>query len=81
MIKNKHFFLYFRLHYHPDGSISFSYGDGDGTVNLRSLEVCLKWIHQQTQKVYHKKIFNVDHMETLDNINVLNYIGGVLSSS
>ncbi|XP_015509870.2 phospholipase A2 group XV [Neodiprion lecontei] len=53
-------------------------GDGDGTVNSRSLEGCLHWQDKQKQKIYHKEFPKVDHMQILKNVDILNYISNVL---
>lgn len=49
-------------------------GDGDGTVNLRSLEGCLHWKNLQKQKIYHTSFSKADHTGILRNNDVLNYI-------
>lgn len=40
-------------------------GDGDGTVNTRSLIGCTRWADQQSQPVHHKVLPGVDHMAIL----------------
>lgn len=73
-----------QLYYKPgtwlDGYPTLINGDGDGTVNRRSLEGCLKWETLQKQKVYSKAIPNVDHMKILSDKSVLDYIGGLINS-
>ncbi|XP_015921524.1 lysosomal phospholipase A and acyltransferase [Parasteatoda tepidariorum] len=54
------------------------YGDGDGTVNVRSLEACLLWQGKQKQKIYHTPLNNVDHMGILADLHVLDYIKHVI---
>ena len=56
--------------YQPD----VVWGDGDGTVNIRSLHGCLRWQGKQKQKITHKEFANVDHLGMLDNKDVNNYI-------
>ena len=56
--------------YQPD----VVWGDGDGTVNLRSLVGCLRWQGKQKQKVYHKAFKNVDHLGMLNNLDINSYI-------
>ncbi|XP_076751443.1 lysosomal phospholipase A and acyltransferase [Xylocopa sonorina] len=71
-----------RLYYKPGTSIEgipqLISGDGDGTVNLRSLEACKYWQGKQKQKVYFQFFPGVNHMDILRNTNVLNYIRTVL---
>jgi len=40
-------------------------GDGDGTVNIRSLEGCLKWRKTQSQPVHHQVFEKVNHLDML----------------
>lgn len=54
-------------------------GDGDGTVNLRSLEGCLYWKDKQKKNIYHQPFPKVDHMQILKDLNVLNYIRTTLN--
>ncbi|KAJ9587279.1 hypothetical protein L9F63_019210, partial [Diploptera punctata] len=49
----------------PDGYPNFLYGDGDGTVNRRSLEGCLSWQGKQKEKIYHQTFPNLNHMKIL----------------
>lgn len=58
----------------PDSSPTLVYGDGDGTVNVRSLEGCLQWETQQPQPVYHQAFNGSDHMGILSDPRVLDYI-------
>ncbi|XP_029049451.1 phospholipase A2 group XV-like isoform X1 [Osmia bicornis bicornis] len=71
-----------KLYYKPGTSIEdipqLVPGDGDGTVNLRSLEGCKYWQGKQKQKVYSQTFSGVDHMDILRNINVLTYIKTIL---
>ena len=70
--------MFFRISYKPnsfpDGYPDFLYGDGDGTVNRRSLEGCLMWDGKQKQKIYHQTFSNLDHMNILHDKRILNYI-------
>ncbi|XP_054282894.1 phospholipase A2 group XV-like [Macrosteles quadrilineatus] len=58
----------------PEGSPSFVFGDGDGTVNKRSLEGCLHWKGNQKQPVYHQTFPNMDHMDVLSDDRIIDYI-------
>jgi len=40
-------------------------GDGDGTVNIRSLEGCLKWKGSQKHDVHHKVFKGINHVDML----------------
>nr|XP_034172371.1 phospholipase A2 group XV-like isoform X2 [Osmia lignaria] len=71
-----------KLYYKPGTSIEgipqLVPGDGDGTVNLRSLEGCKYWQGKQKQKVYSQTFSGVNHMDILRNIDVLTYIKTIL---
>lgn len=58
-----------RLQYKPgtwlDGTPSLIYGDGDGTVNIRSLEGCKHWQPLQKPKVFYQALPKTDHLEIL----------------
>ncbi|KAG8041536.1 hypothetical protein G9C98_002829 [Cotesia typhae] len=73
-----------KLYYKPgvtlDSYPQLILGDGDGTVNLRSLEGCLYWKTKQKQRIYHQTFAGVDHMEILRNQHVLDYIKTTLST-
>ncbi|XP_064120034.1 phospholipase A2 group XV-like [Macrobrachium nipponense] len=49
-------------------------GDGDGTVNTRSAELCLKWKDGQKQNIYHKAIKGINHMSILSDKEIIDYI-------
>lgn len=70
------------MYYKPgtsiEGSPQLIPGDGDGTVNLRSLEGCKYWQNKQKCKVYPQVFPGVNHMDILKNSNVLNYIKTIL---
>ncbi|XP_044266833.1 phospholipase A2 group XV-like isoform X1 [Tribolium madens] len=72
-----------RLYYKPgtwlDGYPTLINGDGDGTVNRKSLEGCLHWGNLQKQKVYSKQLPKVDHMQILKNKDVLSYIANLIN--
>ncbi|KAG7201541.1 hypothetical protein KM043_004292 [Ampulex compressa] len=71
-----------RLYYKPgttiDGYPQLIPGDGDGTVNLRSLEGCLHWQNKQKQKVHSQAFPHLNHMDILRNENVLEYVKNIL---
>lgn len=63
----------------PDGKPRVAYGDGDGTVNLVSLQACTKWSKRQLQPMYYRNFTSVDHMNILVDSKVLDYIGEALA--
>lgn len=65
--------LFYKPGSFPD-SPNFQYGDGDGTVNRRSLASCLRWRDKQKQKVYYQPFSNMDHMQVLRDERVISYI-------
>ncbi|KRT78941.1 hypothetical protein AMK59_6658 [Oryctes borbonicus] len=54
-------------------------GDGDGTVNRRSLEGCRSWSSKQKQPIHELALPKVDHMSILKDINVLKYISNLVN--
>lgn len=71
-----------RLYYKPGTTIQgypqLIFGDGDGTVNMRSLGACAHWQSGQKQKIYHQGFPGVDHTNILRNPDVLAYINATL---
>ncbi|XP_066976870.1 lysosomal phospholipase A and acyltransferase-like [Macrobrachium rosenbergii] len=51
-----------------------SYGDGDGTVNQRSLDLCLQWGGLQEQEVRYETFDNAEHVHILQNANFTSYL-------
>lgn len=45
----------------PSSTPVIKKGDGDGTVNLRSMKACLNWRTQQTQPVHYRTFKGIDH--------------------
>lgn len=62
----------------PDAKPKPSYGDGDGTVNLISLQACRNWAQKQRQPLYYKSFPTVDHMTILSDGKILDYVGEAL---
>lgn len=58
----------------PDIYPATIYGNGDGTVNRRSLEACTNWVTQQKQTVKHVVFDKAEHMQILKNKEVIDYI-------
>ncbi|KAF5269291.1 hypothetical protein FQR65_LT02592 [Abscondita terminalis] len=73
-----------RLYYKPgtwlDGYPVLINGDGDGTVNRRSLEGCILWQSLQKQPVHVLPLPGVDHMTILNHPEVLKYIANLVNS-
>ncbi|XP_068689342.1 lysosomal phospholipase A and acyltransferase-like [Montipora foliosa] len=62
----------------PDTQPKVSYGNGDGTVNIRSLQACGKWNQRQPQPVTQQTYPSVNHNGVLSNEDVHNYIKKLL---
>ncbi|KAK2561458.1 Phospholipase A2 group XV [Acropora cervicornis] len=62
----------------PDAQPKVFYGDGDGTVNIRSLQACHKWNQRQLQPVTLKTFHSVNHNGVLSDKNVHDYIKPLL---
>ena len=56
----------------PDSTPQVKYGDGDGTVNRRSAEACLKWESQQRQSFKSRAFPRVQHGEIVKSNDVFN---------
>lgn len=73
-----------KLYYKPgtwlDGYPKLINGDGDGTVNRRSLEGCQFWQSLQKQPVHSLPLPKVDHMQILKHPSVLSYIANLVNS-
>jgi lysophospholipase-3 len=58
----------------PDSQPQVVYGDGDGTVNLRSLRGYQRWYGKQDQKIFSKEVSGADHLQILRHQDVLDYL-------
>lgn len=58
----------------PNGRPKITYSDGDGTVNLVSLQACQKWKNQQKAPIYYKNFDDIDHMTILSDQSVMDFI-------
>lgn len=81
MFENK--FEIFRLNYKSDlkSTPALVTGDGDGTVNARSLKACEQWsgTKAQREKTIHSiEIPGVDHMGILGDKRVVEYVLEIL---
>lgn len=60
------------------GSPELVLGDGDGSVNRRSLEGCTHWRGLQKQPITTLEVPNVEHFEILGNPQIVSYVLDVL---
>lgn len=58
----------------PDHQPKIFWGDGDSTVNTRSLTGCLRWQNVSEKQVNHLAIPGVDHMSVMSDARILKYI-------
>lgn len=64
----------------PDTFPKTLFGDGDGTVNIRSLKACQSFVGKQKQKVVTKSFSNADHMGIIGDIRVIEFVKNLVSS-
>ena len=64
----------------PDSFPKTSFGDGDGTVNIRSLKACERFINKQQQKVVVESFRFAEHIEIISDHRVIKYIADLLLS-
>ena len=66
----------------PDSQPTAVNGDGDGTVNLRSLHRCLEWGRNHKHSFFHKEFTGTlaEHLRILENPSVIDLIMDVLNS-
>jgi len=57
------------------GPTSVTFGDGDGTVSIRSLLGCQPWSKQQKAPVYLQNFTGAEHLGILGDDRLLKYIG------
>ena len=55
-------------------------GNGDGTVNIRSLEICKKWSSEQTKPVIAKSFMRLDHNHILKDPKVVEYVVSIIKN-
>ena len=58
----------------PDTQPSVVYGDGDGTVNLKSLRGYERWMGKQKQPIKFQEFEGVEHLVTLKHPPIIDYI-------
>ena len=64
----------------PDSQPHVINSDGDGTVNIRSLELCKQWQTQQPYKVRLRSFSNVEHVHMLKNRDVIEAVSSIIFS-
>ncbi|XP_040569905.1 lysosomal phospholipase A and acyltransferase [Lepeophtheirus salmonis] len=64
----------------PMGDPVLRTGDGDGTVNLRSLMACNKWSKEQNKPLHHHVFPRIDHLTILRDPGVVNYTTDILKT-
>ena len=64
----------------PDGDPDIVKDDGDGTVNLRSLQACLKFKAMQINKFTYHVLNKQSHMEILRSTAFLDYVKAYISN-
>ncbi|XP_044289910.1 phosphatidylcholine-sterol acyltransferase isoform X2 [Varanus komodoensis] len=57
------------------------YGDGDDTVNRRSMELCAQWQSQQKEKVHVLELPGMDHLNMVFDNRTLTHINEILLRS
>ena len=62
----------------PDHQPKTINGDGDGSVNLKSLMACKRWQKQQAYNVTLLGFPGVEHVHTIKNADVINYVDNVV---
>ncbi len=65
----------------PDSQPNVIYGDGDGTVNIRSLLGYKRWYNNQNEKIFFKEFKGVDHLAILKNQDAIDYILNLIINS
>lgn len=64
-----------------DGDPKLIYGDGDGTVNLKSLLGCTYWRDHQKKPILTYEIKNAEHLQILGHPSAVDYVLNVLTKN
>ena len=64
----------------PASTPTLHKGDGDGTVNIRSLLGCTRWEGQQKQAIHHHVFPKVDHIGILKQDETAEYVKNVVQT-
>ena len=59
---------------------NIAFGDGDGTVNLLSSEVCLKWRNEQSEPFNTATFPGIDHGQMVVNTTVLQAVANIVGA-
>jgi len=62
----------------PDYQPTDVMGDGDGTVNIRSCQGCLRWSGKQKQQIVYKEFEKEEHLDLLSSPDVVAYVKTIL---
>lgn len=64
----------------PDTFPKTEFGDGDGTVNIRSLQACHSFVGKQEQQVVIKSFSKAEHMAMVGDPRVIEFVKNVITS-
>ena len=79
-VKTPESFRYSTAASFPDSQPEYIYGDGDGSVNVRSLRAPKHWIKNQTHPIYFKELPGIEHNDMLKHPTVISYILQLLNT-
>ena len=79
-LKTPETFVYTREKDFPDTQPSVIYGDGDGTVNVRSLRGHTFFQGKQPQPIFVKEFNGVEHVATLKYPPIIDYILALMAN-
>jgi len=65
--------------YFPNYTPNIRIDDGDGTVNLRSLEACQLWRSKQKQPIVYEELEHAEHNGILGDARLIRFIIKALS--
>lgn len=64
-----------------NGNPESIFGDGDGSINLQSLEGCLRWRDAQNQEFHYQKFSGVSHARMASDERILDYLKKILTAN
>ena len=62
-----------------DNHLDIEYADGDGTVNLRSLQACTRWVGRQDEELTYQIFEDADHTDILKDEKLFQAIDSILA--